>query len=251
MTNTIVAQTSLIPLWNVTVARGAEQAVDARDLHKALEVGKDFSTWVKYQIERGSFTEGEDFTSGHRRGGVFINDLAGLRPGLDYTIEYYLTLEMAKHVAMMSGVPKGKEVRNYFIACERAAKAAQKPMSPAEVLIHQGQLMLAIEQEQARQSAQLLAVQQQTEANTRQTEANTKQLQQIETATDHFTIMGWHRYAKQSGSLPLATAAKMGKEATHFCNVHDLAMGSVPDPRFGTVKTYPKWVLDELFTAIQ
>ncbi|MBC8729970.1 DNA-binding protein [Paraburkholderia sp. UCT2] len=39
-------------------------------------------------------------------------------------IEYALTLECAKHVAMMSRCAKGKQVRDYFIECERRAKAA-------------------------------------------------------------------------------------------------------------------------------
>jgi prophage antirepressor-like protein len=111
----------------------------------------------------------------------------------------------------------------------------QRPMSPAEVLIHQGQMMLAIEQEQARQALQIAD--------------NARRLDQIETASDHFTILGWHRYAKLEGSLPLAEAAAMGKIATRFCKDHEIAMGEVPDPRFGKVKTYPKWALDELFVG--
>lgn len=78
-------------------------------------------------------------------------------------------------------------------------------------------------------------------------EAQDRQLKQIETASDHFTVLGWHRWAKLGGSLPLADAAAMGKVATKYCKDHDIAMGDVPDQRFGRVRTYPKWVLDNLF----
>ena len=37
-------------------------------------------------------------------------------------LDYYLTIEAAKQIAMMSGCDKGFEVRNYFLECERIAK---------------------------------------------------------------------------------------------------------------------------------
>jgi phage regulator Rha-like protein len=115
-----------------------------------------------------------------------------------------------------------------------------RPMSPAEVLIHQGQMMLALERKQAEQEE----AQRQLEMRQESTE---RRLDQIETAADHFTIIGWHRYAKLEGSLPIAEAAKMGRVATKFCKDHEIEMGEVPDPRFGVVKTYPKWVLEDIF----
>jgi phage regulator Rha-like protein len=92
-----------------------------------------------------------------------------------------------------------------------------------------------------------LAVEVAQAAMQRQMDSNTRQLQQIETASDYFTIIGWWRYAKLGGSLPLADAARLGKEATAFCQAHEVLMGETPDPRFGHVRTYPKWVLDNLF----
>lgn len=70
-----------------------------------------------------------------------------------------------------------------------------------------------------------------------------ERLNQIETATDHFTIIGYMRYMKNK-SIDLPTAAKLGGKMTRYCKEHEVEMGSVPDPRFGTVRTYPKWSLD-------
>lgn len=243
--NEIIAQPqTILPLWTIQVSGFGEQAVDARDLHRFLGVGKDFSNWIKDQIPRGLFTEGVDYISVTKKGDEVINDLSGLRPGLDYTVDYYLTLDMAKHVAMLSGTEKGREARYYFLECERRVRQPTQSMTPAELILAQARQLVALEREQLRQAE----AQRQLEVRQDSTE---RRLDQIETATDHFTIVGWHRYSQQAGGLPLADAARMGKVATQFCKDHQLEMGSVPDPRFGTVKTYPKWVLDELFLTRQ
>ena len=36
------------------------QVVNARELHGFLEVGKDFSNWIKDRINKYGFAEGED-----------------------------------------------------------------------------------------------------------------------------------------------------------------------------------------------
>jgi len=74
-----------------------------------------------------------------------------------------------------------------------------------------------------------------------------KRLDQIETATDYFTVIGWHRFTKKSTFLPLAEASKMGVTASRYCKENGIPLGHVPDQRFGTANTYPKWVLDALF----
>lgn len=88
-----------------------EQLVNARDLHKALERKKDFSDWIKQKIEKYGFIEGEDFSTFKGRSEVGRN-----------IIEYVLTLDMAKELAMVDGSDKGREVRRYFINCEKELK---------------------------------------------------------------------------------------------------------------------------------
>lgn len=72
-----------------------------------------------------------------------------------------------------------------------------------------------------------------------------QRLDQIETATDHFTVIGYMRYTKGK-NIDLPTAAKLGSKLTRYCKQHEVPMGNVPDPRFGMVHTYPKWALDEV-----
>jgi len=88
---------------------------NARDLHTVLENGDHFATWIKERIEKYGFTEGEDYFGKSR------NRSDG-RPGRQRT-DYHLTLDMAKELAMVENNDKGRQVRRYFIAVEKAARA--------------------------------------------------------------------------------------------------------------------------------
>ena len=65
------------------------------------------------------------------------------------------------------------------------------------------------------------------------------------TRPDYFTIAG---YATLYGEpVNLKMAAAYGREASRLCKSEGLPMGTVPDPRFGKVRTYPKTVLSRVF----
>ena len=88
-----------------------KQIVSGRDLHKYLEVGRDFTTWIKERIEKYQFEESMDFTivsSFPQNGGK------GGRPKTDYV----LRLNMAKELSMIENNDRGREARKYFIECE-------------------------------------------------------------------------------------------------------------------------------------
>jgi len=108
----------------------AIQSVNARDLHAFLEVGKDFSTWTKGRIEQYGFVEGHDFVSfdaAPQNGG------AGNR---GHRVEFAISLDMAKELAMVERNEKGKQARRYFLDCERQvrAQAAAIPQTLPEAL---------------------------------------------------------------------------------------------------------------------
>ena len=87
-----------------------EVVVNARTLHKELKVKTRFSLWVEQNFKH--FKNGRDFTSVVST--TVVNN--GAIRKLD---DYALTLEMAKHISMMSGTEKGFEVREYFIQVEK------------------------------------------------------------------------------------------------------------------------------------
>lgn len=99
--------------------------INARDLHVFLEVGKDFSTWIKKRIEQYDFIEDRDF--------VLTFPQTGERRNVRLT-EYHLSLGMAKELSMVEKNEKGKQARRYFIECERIAISR---VIPAYVPTHQ------------------------------------------------------------------------------------------------------------------
>lgn len=118
----------LIPVVPGTLAGETLPTVNARDLHQFLEVGRDFATWIKARIEQYGFEDGTDFAAipetGERKNQWFS--------GWKARIDYFLSLDMAKELAMVENNPKGREARRYFIRCERELQAAQAaPALPA------------------------------------------------------------------------------------------------------------------------
>lgn len=91
--------------------------VNARELHASLGITKDFSTWVKSQIKRARLVENIDFIKLTQKGELSATGQT--------VIDYHLTLESAKHIAMMSGSEKGVEVRGYFLKCEKELRLAE------------------------------------------------------------------------------------------------------------------------------
>lgn len=111
-----MTHSELIPIFYGQIATQSTQLCNARELHQFLEVGKDFSNWIKDRIDEYGFIENEDFikvipkTSGRGR----------------TKIEYHITIDMGKELGMLEKNAKGREIRKYFILCERIAKEAQK-----------------------------------------------------------------------------------------------------------------------------
>lgn len=111
-------------LINVTLNEKHEPIVSARQLHQTLEVKKRFSAWFEQNIK--GFVEGYDFTG--VPGGTPVK---GGNGNTQYLDDYALTLDTAKHLAMMSKTDKGQEVRAYFIQIEKDYNSPEKIMARA------------------------------------------------------------------------------------------------------------------------
>ena len=103
--------TELFTLVNRPVAGQAQQTVNARELHTFLENRDMFANWIKDRIEQYGFVENQDFVRYLENSKKPL----GGRP----SIEYALSLDMAKELSMVERNTKGKQARQYFIDCEK------------------------------------------------------------------------------------------------------------------------------------
>ncbi|EFX2455764.1 phage antirepressor Ant [Shigella sonnei] len=109
----------LIPVFNGTISNETTLLVNARDLHEFLEVRRDFSTWIKNRITEYGFAVDVDYILVHQNRG--IKGLGGDRRSKDY----HLTLDTAKETAMVERNEKGRQIRRYFIECEKKLRSMQ------------------------------------------------------------------------------------------------------------------------------
>lgn len=102
--------------------------VSARDLHRFMEVQTLFKDWIVRRIEDFEYEKDRDF--------IVVSGCSNLSDGEfnpNPPKEYYITLDMAKELAMVERNPMGRLARKYFIRCERMVLETV-PVLQAELL---------------------------------------------------------------------------------------------------------------------
>ncbi|HEM4954124.1 TPA: antA/AntB antirepressor family protein, partial [Streptococcus suis] len=107
---------------NVSVNDNQEPVVSGRQLHEALGVNSNYTTWFDRMTEYG-FIEGQDFLPN-------LEKSTGGRRAVDHIIK----LDMAKEIAMIQRTDRGKQVRQYFIQVEKDFNSPEKIMARALLL---------------------------------------------------------------------------------------------------------------------
>lgn len=90
----------IINITTATINNEEVNAVNARELHDKLGSKRDFSNWIKDRLE--GFTEGQDFTVA-KIGECFATG----KGGKTRKIEYVISLDVAKHIAMLERNEQG------------------------------------------------------------------------------------------------------------------------------------------------
>jgi len=102
-------------------SRGEKQVISAKELYEKLEMDKShWKRWAKNNIETNDFfLENIDYAG-------FAIEANG-----NETKDYWITIEMAKHLCMMSRTTKAHEIRDYFIKIEQAWNTPEMIMKRA------------------------------------------------------------------------------------------------------------------------
>lgn len=226
----------LIKVAQATVGTNTVQTVSARDLHAFLEVGKDFSNWIKDRVDQYGFLENQDFvcspiSASSGRGGHNRKD-------------YHLTLDMAKELAMVERNEKGKQARQYFIECERKLKVGD-PLAtlPPE---HRALVQLLCE------SAEIKARQSEIEATQAQQKDSIKRIEAKQSAFENghsfFTVVGF--CALREIKLGMKDMQCLGRRAGKVSREKGIPIDKVRDVRYGVVNSYHEDTLVEALSQI-
>ena len=109
----------IINITKTTINNEEVNAVNARDLWKFLGSKRQFGNWIKDRLE--GFIEGQDYVSNKN-----VKNLpAGGRP----ETEYIISLDVAKHIAMLERNEQGRKIRQYFIEVEKNARKFSEAVS--------------------------------------------------------------------------------------------------------------------------
>ena len=125
----------IISVGQSSIGGNVVQTVNARELHSFLQVGSRFDKWINRRIEEYGFTQGVDF----------VGSFLAVSDGGDGKMQYHLTFDMAKELSMVERNDKGKEARQYFIACEKKLRESSPDQFSIPTTLS-GALRLAAEQ---------------------------------------------------------------------------------------------------------
>ena len=101
-----------------------EITISGRELHTFLDIKTPYTQWFERMCEYG-FTENIDF--------ILLSHFCESSnvTGFKVVQDHFLTLDMAKHIAMVQRNDKGMQIREYFIQVEKAYNSPEMIMARA------------------------------------------------------------------------------------------------------------------------
>lgn len=228
--------------------------IDFEDAYLWLDYSRKDN--AKTSFLKCGFIEGVDYTllrvkervNGNNGGGIVSKE----------TI--YLTVDCFKHWGMMINSEKGRQIRLYFLECEKQLKTiTTKPKSAIELFEYHlniakehEQRLLQIEENNKRLTESQEVLEAETDfiketliAIDEELSANTAELERFSNGHGTFySIAGWCSKIGLKKDLPWMT--RQGRLASARTRNLGITPVKVNDPRYGTVNTYPDSVLETL-----
>jgi len=131
-------------LLKVESGPGGLLVVSAKALHHVLGVRRKFATWIKERVVEYGFEDGVDYwtdSQGAKVDAGVISDTTDFpnsgnqnsqiksNGGDRRSQDYWLSMDMAKELAMLERNEAGRAARKYFIQCERELVQAREDVA--------------------------------------------------------------------------------------------------------------------------
>lgn len=198
------------------------------DFENPLFLARDVAEWIEYDKEKvgqmlNTIDNDEKMTSPIYYSGQVRNMWFVTEDGL-----YEVLMQSRKPIAK-EWKKKVKEILKEI----RKTGSYSKPLTPAEQLLAQAQLMVDMEN-------RLNTI----EKNTARLENNLRRT----ITSDYFTVIGYANFRGINANT--YNSSVIGRKASKICKDCGLAIGKVIDSKYGTINTYPLDVLDEIFALM-
>ena len=225
MTDNQYTTTALIPVESGVIGTITVATVNAQNIHAFLEVKTRFDKWIERRIATYGFEEGRDFTT------------VNFGQGPVRTIEYHVSLDMAKELSMVERTQKGKAARQSFLECERRVLVQPDPVERYPELRAIRELLIVTAE--ARDEA-ALARQEAQAADARAIRAEAKAdiaLEEVHRTTVETFILG----NKLLPQFPLSEWGGIGTWLGNWCSMYNFEVLPVPvaGKPWPTEHTYP------------
>ena len=206
------------------------------DFENPLFLASDVAEWIDYAYK--------DKTKGTRNVNMMLetvdNDekikVARLLPSGKSIENWFVTEDGLYEILMLSRKPIAKEWKKKvkeILKEIRKTGAYTRPLTPAEQLLAQAQLMVDMEN-------RLNTI----EKNTARLENNLRRT----ITNEYFTVIGYANFRGINANT--YNSSVIGRKASKICKDCGLAIGKVIDSKYGTINTYPLDVLDEIFALM-
>lgn len=209
----------VIPVYDTDTG---EKVVLGRELHEKLKIKDKYTDWMQRMISIG-FIEGTDFSSFSEKS----EKPSGGRP----STSHILTLDMAKHIAMIQRTPQGMEIRQKLIDLEKNASVNQFAGLSKEL-----QAILVIDQRTMKQEQRISALE-----NTMTIDYNQQRvLKRVVNTVVINALGGMDSPAYKSRSVSQKLFMECNRDIQDWFNVN--SRNNVPKKRFDEAVEYiKKW----------
>jgi phage anti-repressor protein len=209
----------VIPVYDTDTG---EKVVLGRELHEKLKIKDKYTDWMQRMISIG-FIEGTDFSSFSEKS----EKPSGGRP----STSHILTLDMAKHIAMIQRTPQGMEIRQKLIDLEKNVQVNQFAGLSKEL-----QAILVIDQRTMKQEQRISALE-----NTMTIDYNQQRvLKRVVNTVVIDALGGMDSPAYKSRSVSQKLFMECNRDIQDWFNVN--SRNNVPKKRFDEAVEYiKKW----------
>ena len=198
------------------------------DFENPLFLARDVAEWIEYDLSSiNKMLNSVDEDEKVRKN---VPTLGGIQE------MWFVTEDGLYEVLMQSRKPIAKQWKKKvkeILKEIRKTGAYTRPLTPAEQLLAQAQLMVNMEN-------RLNTI----EKNTARLENNLRRT----ITNEYFTVIGYANFRGINANT--YNSSVIGRKASKICKDCGLAIGKVIDSKYGTINTYPLDVLDEIFALI-